>query len=250
MKLTYEQMKERFEIRYVADSTYHANLALVEVFAPHHDRKSFKTVEEARTKLKENIESEYFLENNRFHDIKETFEEKERNFFFNALFVLKGEKVKFYKEYEKRTKAILEVKTEKLLDIEKMEVAYLDKNKIYEVAYPDTRNGDIVYVSVHKKNHLEIGVHKMKLHNVSRFRERFTANAEYQGMDSELLNNECDFSDKKRYCLRIDGIEGDLSTGYSYHKVFFNKNDAEIHFNKELDKQIAILEDHKIKNPS
>lgn len=254
MKLNYEQMKEMFGIRYVSDSTYYSKY-IVEVFGTNTNQKSFETVQEVRKNLKEDADKKALSEQNRIDNIKKHFDNRKLNVVYKVLSFLKNSANKVENVYKEKTAEILKEKSESLSYIDNMEVEYLDKGKMYEVAYPNIKNDDLVFVAVTKKNHLDIGVHSLVLKKISRYHERFSAKAMFKDNSLKELNEESDFEDEEddvaeNYCVRIEGVEEELSTGYSFHKVFFNKDDAEKYLNEELDKQIAILKSHKIQKPS
>lgn len=254
MKLTYEQMKEKFGIRYISDSNYYSEY-IIEVFGTNNNQASFETVQEVREKLKEDAEKKALTEQNRIDNIKNHFDSRKLSVLYKVLSFLKNSAKKVENVYKEKTLEIFKEKSERLSYIDNMKVQYLDKNKMYEVAYPNIKNGDLIFVAVSKKNHLDIGVHSLALRDVSRYHDRFSAKAMFKEESLKELNKESDFEDEEddvaeNYCLRIEGVEEELSTGYSFHKVFFNKEDAENYLNEELDKQIAILENHKIQKPS
>lgn len=123
----------------------------------------------------------------------------------------------------------------KLAHVESGTVSYLDKEKTYEIEYPELKVGDKVYLVVLEKNLLEEGLYtgeifdiKYSLVNGNKVRFTGAFRLDVGGEREELqLNTDND---------------GGLSDGCMYHEVFLDEAEARACYQAKMVERLAFFE--------
>lgn len=231
MLLSYDEMKKRFGV--VVAQGYNSNsIGKIVIEEQFFLRESTYTVyasfEDAKDALYEEEQKRFERENARLNNIA-SVHNANKNFIVMIGKYLFGGKKRFDMEFRNACQKNENKKQESFKAISEAVFVELDKKALYDVSLPDFKIGDEGYIVVAKDNYLDIGIYKFKSVNVSRYNQMITIDAEVDGKP-----------------IRVSGKENDLGTGYTYHSVFMNYEEAKEYFNKLIDFQIEKLQNKKV----
>lgn len=229
---TFEEMKEMFGVGWVASYT-----GITEVFVGadnryHIDATYYETPKQALHALLEKAQEDYRKEVKRVDGIVRTL--SERPWYTKAwYFVFKNgwELNSIIKQTHAKAATRLNAETERLYQLKPQALSRDD----YKLAAPKLDEGQTVYVSVTQNNHLEVGVYAGKVKNLEYFLSYDDKNTLYYQADLEIDGAE-DLN------LRINN-QGELYTGFTYHKVHLNKQEAVDRVKGYLEKQMNTLQE-------
>lgn len=123
----------------------------------------------------------------------------------------------------------------KLANVESGAVSYLDKEKTYEIEYPDLKIGDKVYLVVLEKNLLEEGLYTGEIFDIK-----------YSLMDDNKVRFTGAFSlglgvEREELQLNTDS-DGRLKDGYMNHEVFLDEAEARARYQVKMIERLAFFE--------
>lgn len=123
----------------------------------------------------------------------------------------------------------------KLANVESGAVNYLDKEKTYEIEYPELKVGDKVYLVVLEKNLLEEGLYTGEIFDIK-----------YSLVDYNKVKFTGAFSlglgeDREELQLNTDN-EGRLRDGYMNHEVFLDEAEARACYQAKMVERLAFFE--------
>lgn len=231
MLLSYDEMKKRFGI--VVIQGYNSNsigkIIIEEQFAiREYTDTIYDSFEDAKNGLYKEEQKRFEKENTRLNNIVNVYNAN-KNFIVMMAKYLFGGKKRFDMEFKNASKKNEDKKQEAFKAISEAKFIELDRKTLYDISLPDFKIGDEGYIVVEKDNYLDIGIYKFKSVNVSRYNQMITIDAEVDGKP-----------------IRVSGKENDLGTGYTYHNVFMNYEEAKEYFNKVIDAQVKKLQSKKV----
>lgn len=123
----------------------------------------------------------------------------------------------------------------KLANVESGAVSYLDKDKTYEIEYPELKVGDKVYLVVLEKNLLEEGLYTGEIFDIK-----------YSLVNGDKVRFTGAFSldvggEREELQLNTDN-EGRLSDGCMYHEVFLDEAEARACYQEKMAERLAFFE--------
>ena len=123
----------------------------------------------------------------------------------------------------------------KLANVESGAVSYLDKEKTYEIEYPELKVGDKVYLVVLEKNLLEEGLYTGEIFDI-KYSLVDDNKAKFTGAFSLGLGEE-----REELQLNTDN-DGGLSDGCMYHEVFLDEAEARERYQGKMAERLAFFE--------
>lgn len=123
----------------------------------------------------------------------------------------------------------------KLANVESGAVSYLDKEKTYEIEYPELKVGDKVYLVVLEKNLLEEGLYTGEIFDIK-----------YSLVDDNKVKFTGAFSlglgeEREELQLNTDN-EGRLRDGYMNHEVFLDEAEARERYQVKMVERLEFFE--------
>lgn len=229
---TFEEMKEMFGTGWVASYT-----GVTEVFVGADNRYRidatyYETFEQALRSLLEEAQKDYQDEVNRVDGIVRTL--SERPWYTKAwYFVFKNgwELNSIIEQTYAKAVTRLKRETERLNQLKPQILSRDD----YKLVAPRLDDGQTVYVSVTQNNYLDIGVYAGKVKNLEYFLSYDDKNTLYYQADLEIEGAD-DLN------LRINNKD-ELYTGFTYHKVHLNKQEAVDRVKGYLEQQMRSVEE-------
>lgn len=123
----------------------------------------------------------------------------------------------------------------KLANVESGAVSYLDKEKTYEIEYPELKVGDKVYLVVLEKNLLEEGLYTGEIFDIKYSLVDYNK-VKFTGAFSLGLGEE-----REELQLNTDN-EGRLRNGYMNHEVFLDEAEARERYQVKMAERLAFFE--------
>lgn len=142
-------------------------------------------------------------------------------------------KSKMYSDYQGAIASLKKIEERVNKNIEALsnkDVLMLDKNKKYDIEYPDLSVGDKIYVVVKERNFLEEGVYEgvlTRLNYIMHDSNKVSFSGVFEVNGEELRLNV--------------GSDGNLKDGYMHHVVYRDKEQAEKDFKEEVERKIDYL---------
>ena len=201
--LTFEEMKERFPIKWYYDGS-----KFIETFHLSDEGNGIcNTYEECLAKTIDTQVKARDKELNRVNGIANGVKRRS-----GILYHLKR---KFKRAYKARIEEIESQLDERISYIKGSEKSFLSSESNYTIDF-DCQVGDVLWITVEKNNSLKMGVHKALVTEVSPYfnRESFTVNVR---AIFETCNGE-------RFTLRVD--DTGLTNDWTYHHIFTSKQEA------------------------
>ncbi|MDI6976539.1 hypothetical protein [Serratia sp. Se-RSBMAAmG] len=123
----------------------------------------------------------------------------------------------------------------KLANVESGAVSYLDKEKTYEIEYPELKVGDKVYLVVLEKNLLEEGLYTGEIFDIKYSLVDYNK-VKFTGAFSLGLGEE-----REELQLNTDS-DGRLKDEYMHHEVFLDKAEARERYQAKMVERLAFFE--------
>lgn len=245
IKYSFEQMKENYGVGF-----HSSVIGISEVFIgfQHYGDKIHSTEEEAREAVRDIWKNQY---EQRVKEYQARIDKYEALPFHKKLISF------IFKNGWKKNKIIKEVFDSILYDLEdrlrrtdEMEVKYLNRGEYYLDGH-EFNVGDTFYVSVCTRNHLNFGVHKGEIKSV-----------DYRLQNGNMITYTADTVvfdsvEKQEMGIRLELINngvhspGKISTGWTYHEVHLERDEAFARIRNYLKEQEdKLLEQNKILNQS
>lgn len=231
MVYNYEQMLEKFGIKYAINL---ADFSVYEVFGSVGNYEQlFEDEVKAKEVLFSIIDSKYKEGIERLEFKRELYEKKIfAPGILNILGTISGKKTKVFEFLAEDIKEVNDVRLERIKNIETKPIERLDKNISYQVEYPELKQGDYLYLSLHRSNGLSKGIYKIEIRKISRYERSFR-------FEGNVLNDKhtpiIGFSDE-------DGLRNHLT----HYKFFLTEQEAKDYYNNQIDKEIKELLNSKI----
>lgn len=231
MTYTYEQMLEKFGIKYaIALEDY----SVYEVFGSVGNYEQyFESESDAKQAALALIDSKYQQSMERLEFKKELYEKKIfAPGLLNILGLISGKKTKAFEYLAQDIKQVNDERFEHIKNVETKSINRLDKDISYQVEYPDLKQGDHLYLSLHKSNALDKGIYKVEIKKISRYETSFR-------FEGYVLN------DRHTPIIGFNDEDG-LRNHLTYYKFFVTEKEAKDYYNEQIDKEIDELLKSKI----